>query len=162
MNSETESLTINCEEKFNNINNNNIDNASSLLINNTLNSKESYKMYWKIYEFVKKEDNIEIKKSYQFKNEIYYLGKMNNQTIFLFNRALKKIILFNLIIYSSILEIPFKYSQNPLSVIYLNKRNDFYDLLLIKEEGYISQCSLKMKLGIIHEIDEIQIVENKR
>ena len=117
-------------------------------------------MYWKIIEFEKKEDNIEIKKIYSFKSDIYYLGKMNKQTIFLFNKVLKKIILFNLVKYSSILEISFKYSYKPLSVFYLNKRNDFSDLLLINEGGYISQISLNMKLGIIHEIDKKQIIEN--
>ena len=161
LNAETESLTINCEEIFNDINNsNNIDAISSLLINNSLNPKESSKMYWKIYEFEMKEDNIEIKKSYKFKSEFYYLGKMNNQTIFLFNKTLRKIILFDLVEYSSVLEISFKCTPNPLSIFYLNTRKDFLDLLLIKEEGYISQCTLNMKLASIHEIEKTQIVEN--
>ena len=160
VNEETKSLTINYKEKLDNNNKNNIDPISSLLINNSLNPEESSKMYWKIFEFEKKEDNIEIKKIYSFKNDIYYLGKMNKQTIFLFNKVLKKIILFNIVMYSFILEISFKYSYNPLSVFYLNKRNDFSDLLLINEEGYISQISLNMKLGIIHEIDKKQIIEN--
>ena len=119
-----------------------------MIINNSLNPKESSKIYWKIVEFEKKEDNIEIKKAYSFNNDIYYLGKMNKQTIFLFNKNSKKIILFNLLIYSSILEISFKKTKNPLSAFYLNTRKDFSDLLLINEEGYISQYSLNMKLGI--------------
>ena len=158
LNSEKESLIINCEENFNIINN--IDISSSLLLNNnSLDPKESSKMYWKIFEFEKKENNIEIKKSYKFKNDLYYLGKMNNEKILLFNRILKKIILFNLQIYSYVLEISVKCSHNPLSAFYLNTRKDFSDILLIKEEGIISQCSLNTKLGFIHEIDKNQFVE---
>ena len=159
LNTETESLTINCEEKFNN--NNNIDISSSLLlINDSVKPGESHKIYWKIFEFEKKKDNIKISKSYKFKNDIYYLGKMNKEKILLFNKTFKKFILFNLLEYSSVLEISFKYSYNPLSAFCLNARKDFFDLLLIKEEGYITQISLNNKLGIIHEIDKKQIVEN--
>ena len=161
INTETKSLTINCEDKFNNIKNSNIDTSTSLIINNSLNHKESSKIYWTIYEFeMKDNNNIEIKKSHKFNNDIYYLGKMNKQTIFLFNKNSKKIILFNLLIYSSILEISFKKTKNPLSAFYLNTRKDFSDLLLINEEGYISQYSLNMKLGILHGIEKKQIVEN--
>ena len=158
LNTEAESLIINCEEKFNN--NNNIDISSSLLlINNSLNPKESSEIYWKILEFEKKEDNVKIKKSYKFKNDLYYLGKMNKQIILLFNKTLKKFILFNLQIYSFVLEISVNYTHNPLSAFYLSTRKDFIDLLLIKEEGIICQCSLNTKLGFIHEIDKKQIVE---
>ena len=41
----------------------------------------------------------------------------------------------------------------------MSTRKDFIDLLLIKEEGIICQCSLNTKLGFIHEIDKKQIVE---
>ena len=158
---EAGSLTINCDEKFNNNNNNNIDSTSSLLlINNSLNPEESSNIYWKIIEIEKNEDKIEINKSYKFKSDIYYLGKMSEQIILLFNKTLKKMILFNILVYSNDLEISFKYTHNPLSAFYLNKRNDFYDLLLIKEEGIISQYSLNSKLGIIHEIDKNKIIEN--
>ena len=160
LNKETDSLTINCKDKFSNIDHNDICPISSLLINNSLNPEESSKVFWKIFEFEKKEDNIEIKKSYSFKSDIYYLGKANKQIILLFNKTLKKIILFNALLYSSVLEIPFKYSHNPLSAFYLNKRKDFSDILLINEEGYISQCSLNLKLGIMHEIEKTQIIEN--
>ena len=85
---------------------------------------------------------------------------MNKEKILLFNKTFKKLILFNLLEYSSVLEISFKYSYNPLSAFCLNARKDFFDLLLIKEEGYITQISLNNKLGIIHEIDKKQIVEN--
>ena len=159
LNAETESLTINCNDKFINIDNNNIGRVSSLLTNNSVNPEESSKKYWIIFEFENKEDNIEINKSFSFKSDIYYMGKINNQIVLLFNKALKKIILFNVLIYSSVLEIPFKYIHNPLSAFYLNKRKDFYDILLINEEGYITQCSLNMKLGIIHEIEKIQLIE---
>ena len=86
---------------------------------------------------------------------------MNKQIILLFNKTLKKFILFNPQIYSYILEISVKCSHNPLSAFYLNTRKDFSDLLLIKEEGIISQCSLNTKLGFIHEIDNKQIVEKE-
>ena len=160
INEKTESFTINCIEKFNNNNKNNIDQISSLLINNSSNREEPSKKYWEIFEFEKKEKSVEIKKCYKFKGDIYYLGKMNKEAILLFNKTLKKIILFNLVMHSSVLEIPFKYSYNPLSAFYLNTRNEFSDLLLINEEGFISQCSLNMKLGIMHEIEKKQIIEN--
>ena len=47
-----------------------------------------------------------------------------------------------------------------MSAFYLNKRKDLSDILLINEEGYISQCSLNLKLGIMHEIEKTQIIEN--
>ena len=157
INLETESLTINCNEYFDQVNSVNMDTSSLLLINKNSTPIENVEIYWKIFEFEIKENNVGIKKSYQFKNELYYLGKVNEQSILLFNKKLKNIILFNLDSYSYILEIPFKSFHNPLIAFNLSRRKDIYDLLLINEEGYISQYSLNSKLKILFEIEKTKI-----
>ena len=136
-----------------------MDTSSLLLINNNCNPIEKSEIYWKIFEFEKKENNIQIKNSHQFKSDLYYIGKINEQTIILFNRHLKRINIFNIASYSYTLEISFNNFHNPLIAFNLNRRKDFYDLLLINEEGYISQYSINAKLNIIFEIEKTKIVD---
>ena len=159
INPETEAFTINCNECYDQVNNINMDSSSLLLINKNSSPIENSEIHWKIFEFEMKDNNIEIKNSYQFKNELYYLGKINEQSILLFNKKKKKISLFNFVSYSFILEIPFKNFLNPLIAFNLNRRKDIYDLLLINEEGYISQYSLNSKLKTLFKIENAKIGE---
>ena len=163
LNYKTKEFSLLVDEN-NNINNKITDfsNNSSLIINNYQNYQTNKTgNYWKIFEFEMKESNIQTKKSYTFKYYLCYLGKINNKSILLFNKNLKKILLFDLTSYSNVLEIPFKNYKNPLLCYNLNKKFDFVDLLFINEEGCLAQYSLNKKLGILLEIETINIIDKK-
>ena len=143
------------------INSIDLNENSSLIFNNHYNIKiNKADNYWKIFEFEMKENNVQIKKSHIFKYDLNYLGKINNQSILLFNRNLKKIILFDLASYSKILEIPFKKFNNPLLCYNLNEI-DSLDLLFINEEGCLAQYLLNKNLEILYEIEKINIINKK-
>ena len=164
LNYETKAFTINFEDNNmnNNINTIGFNTNSSLIINNYYNTKkESSENYWKIFEFEINDNVLEIKNSLSFKSNLNYLGKINDKIILLFNKDLKDIILFDLALYSNILEISFNNFQNPLLCFNLNKAKDFFDLLFVNEEGCLAQYSLNVKLGHIHEIEKININRNE-
>ena len=160
LNYETKEFSL-LQNENNTINSIDLNENSSLIFNNHYNIKiNKADNYWKIFEFEMKENNVQIKKSHIFKYDLNYLGKINNQSILLFNRNSKKIILFDLASYSKILEIPFKKFNNPLLCYNLNEI-DSLDLLFINEEGCLAQYLLNKNLEILYEIEKINIINKK-
>ena len=112
---------------------------------------------WKILEFGMEGNNIEIKKNFLLKKDINYLGKINEQLLLLFNIVKNTIIVFDLISYFNIIEIPFKSLQKPFISFNLRKRNEILDLLFLCEEDYLVQYALNLKVGLIYEVAKIKI-----
>ena len=115
---------------------------------------------WKIYEFDIKEDKIEIKNQHLFDIDISYLGKINDLCLFLFNKKLNVVILYDFMTYNNILELSFDFFQKPLISFPLSRRTDLLDLLIICEGEYICQYTLNLKVGIIYILSCVKIKES--
>ena len=137
--------------------NNNINNKT---LNSIYNQNENSDIYWQILEFDMNDNNVEIKKNHLFDKNIKYLGKINDQLILLFNNNLNKIIIFDLISYYNILELPF--NQNPILCFRLNRRNDLFDFLFICKERYLVQYVINLKIGFYYPIGKIKINEENK
>ena len=108
-------------------------------------------------EFEKEENNIKIKKSHLFDENLNYLGKINDDYILLFNNKTNKISIFNIIEYYEILSLNFNNFTNPLYIFPLGRRADFVDLLFICEKGNLCQYTLNLKMKYIYIISKINI-----
>ena len=161
INMEKESIVSNFGLSDNNnydIDENNIIN--SLLNNNNYNEKSFENKYWKIIEFEKKDNEIQIKNNYLINKELVYLGKINDHLLLLFDKKQNKLNLFNFNLYSNVIQFPFKSSRKPISSYFLYKKTGIFDvlfLLILTEGGYLSQYSLNINMGFIHEYDRIKI-----
>ena len=136
-------------------------------VNNTLmsnieiyNQKESSYIFWKILEInLGENNNIVVKKTFLFDNDINYLGNLDETLILLFNRQINKLIIFDTISYSNIVEMPFNLFYKPIISFTLNKRNNVLDLLILCEKGNINQYSLDLKIGLIYPIGRVKIIQ---
>ena len=137
------------------------------LVNDTLmsnieiyNQKESSYIYWKILEInLGENNNIEVKKTFLFANDINYLGNLDEQLILLFNKQINKLIIFDTISYYNIVEMPFNLFYKPIISFTLNKRKSILDLLVLCEKGNINQYSLNLKIGLIYPIGRVKIIQ---
>ena len=154
LNIEKNSIAGLCDKEKDNINDN--DDINSLIIQNNFPPKKSIEIYWRIIEFEKKDHKINIKNNYLFNSNNYYLGKINERLILLFNNSLRSLNVFNLNSYTNIFEIPFNYSYNPLISFELNKRKNICDLLFLCKGGNLVQYSLNLKSKKFQLIEEMK------
>jgi hypothetical protein len=144
---------------------------NSTIENSIFNSVENTCCHWEIFEFEKKDNNIKIKKNHIFNKDISYLEAINNKFLLLYDKKENKIILFDLLEYFEIIQIPFKY-QKPIISYTLRRRTELLDLLCISEGQYLMQCTLNLELGSFYAVARIKLdkslfkrritLENKR
>ena len=108
-------------------------------------------------EFEKEENDIKIKKSHLFDENLNYLGKINDDYILLFNNITNIISIFYINDYYEILSLNFNNFTNPLNIYPLGRRDDFVDLLFICEKGNLCQYTLNLKMNYIYLISKINI-----
>ena len=92
-------------------------NNDTLIVRNTIsikNNNEPQKIYWKILEFEKKDNNIEIKKNYWLYENINYLGKINEELILISDPALNSLSIFDFNKYLIIFKLSFNYIYKPI------------------------------------------------
>jgi WD40 repeat protein len=137
-----------------------IINNDTLIVRNTIsikNNNEPQKIYWKILEFEKKDNNIEIKKNYWLYENINYLGKINEELILISDPALNSLSIFDFNKYLIIFKLSFNYIYKPIVAFPLNKRGNIYDLLFLFEKGNLMQFSLNTNKKAINCISKIKI-----
>ena len=125
------------------------------------NTNEPQNVYWKILEFEKKDNNIEIKKNYWFNDNINYLGKVNEEFILINDPQLNTLSLFDFYKYSTIFRISFNFILKPIIIFPLYKRDSIYDLLFLFENEYLMQFALNIKKKNINLISKIKINKSK-
>ena len=74
----------------------------------------------------------------------------------LYDKKGNKIILFDLLEFFEIIQIPFKY-QKPIISFALRRRTELLDLLCISEGQYLMQCTLNLKLGSFYAVARIKL-----
>ena len=143
-------MTILDEENNNKNNNYNVNNETSMSNSQIYKQNESRCSFWKILEIDFESNQIKVKKNYILEKNINYLGKLNDQLILLFNKDLNQIIIFDLINYYKILELPFNTFQKPIISFTLNKRNNLMDIFFLCEEGNLIQYALNLSIGLLY------------
>ena len=135
-------------------------NNDTLIVRNTIsikNNNEPQKIYWKILEFEKKDNSIELKKNYWLYENINYLGKINEELILISDPALNSLSIFDFNKYLIIFKLSFNYIYKPIIAFPLNKRGNIYDLLFLFEKGNLMQFSLNTNKKAINCISKIKI-----
>ena len=134
-------------------------NEDTLIVRNTIAIKnnEPQKIYWKILEFEKKDNSIELKKNYWLYENINYLGKINEELILMSEPALNSLLIFNFDKYSIIFKLSFNFIYKPIIAFPLYKRGNTFDLLFLFEKGNLMQFTLNTKKKTINCISKIKI-----
>lgn len=137
-------------------------NDDTLIVRNTIAIKNNnpnmpLKVYWKILEFEKKDNSIELKKNYCLDENINYLGKINEELILISDPALYSLSVFNFYQYSIIFKLSFNFINKPIITFPLYKRGNIYDLLFLLEKGNLMQFSLNLKTKSINCVSKIKI-----
>jgi len=137
-------------------------NDDTLIVRNTIsiknnNPNEPLKVYWKILEFEKKDDSIELKKNYWLDENINYLGKINEELILISDPVLYYLSVFDFYKYSTIFKLSFNFISKPIITFPLYKRGNIYDILFLLEKGNLMQFSLNIKTKTINCVSKIKI-----
>ena len=136
-------------------------NDDTLIERNTIaiknNPNEPKKLFWKILEFERKDNNIEIKENCWLCENINYLGKINEELILISEPALNALSIFDFNNYSTMFKLSFNFIYKPIIMFPLYKRGNVFDLLFLFEKGNLMQFALNIKKKTINCISKIKI-----